>query len=293
LLVAAAGAAVIVVYRCQVTPTLLDAAGSRLLGVVRQGVGVDNLDAGLLARHGIPAYNVPDYCVDEVATHTAALALALERRVVPQHPTLAGGRFDIYAGGVPRRVNRRTLGIVGFGRIGQAVARRATGFDMEVLWYDPPIPAGAALPGRRVDDLDELLAASDFVSLHVNLSDETRHLMNAQTLRRMRPSAVLVNAARGPVIDEAALAEALDEGVLFAAGLDVFEREPEVDARLRQNARVVLAPHLGSATVDTRAAMGSVAVSNVLAAWRGERPPTLVNPAVWDAPGRRRPPAGR
>jgi glyoxylate reductase len=190
-------------------------------------------------------------------------------------------------------VHHRALGIVGYGRIGQAVARRASGFDMEVLWYDPLVPTGVALPGRRCERLEDLLGASDFVSLHVNLTADTRHLIDASRLRQMRPTAVLVNAARGPVIDEAALAEALDEGVIFAAGLDVYEREPEVNARLRANPRAVLAPHLGSATVATRLAMGNVAVSNVLAALNGERPPTLVNPAVWESPARRRPPGAR
>jgi glyoxylate reductase len=296
LLRAAAGKrALITLLTERVDDELLDAAGEQLLIVANYAVGFDNIDVAACTRRGVMASNTPDVLTETTADMTWALMLAASRRVAEGDRFLRTGQDWVWGPEMMlgQDVHHKTIGIVGFGRIGQAVARRATGFDMDVLWYDPPVPVGASLPGRRCERLDELLASSDFVSLHVNLSDETRHLMNAERLRQMRPTAVLVNAARGPVIDEAALAEALDEGVIFAAGLDVYEREPEVHPRLRANPRVVLAPHLGSATVDTRLAMGTVAVSNVLAAVRGERPPTLVNPAVWDAPGRRRPPADR
>jgi glyoxylate reductase len=292
LLRAAAGKhALVTLLTERVDDELLDAAGDQLLIVANYAVGFDNIDVDACTRHGVMASNTPEVLTDTTADMTWALLMAAARRVAEGDRFLRPGPHWVWGPEMMlgQDVHHKTLGVVGFGRIGQAVARRAAGFDMEVLWHDPLIPAGVSLPGRRCDRLEELLGASDFVSLHVNLTDETRHLMNAERLRQMRPTAVLVNAARGPVIDEAALAEALEAGVIFAAGLDVYEREPEVHPGLRANPRTVLAPHLGSATVDTRIAMGRVAISNVLAGLRGERPPTLVNPAVWDAPHRRRP----
>jgi phosphoglycerate dehydrogenase-like enzyme len=223
----ARGCAVLVVYRCPVTPELLDAAGGGLRAVVRQGVGVDNLNLPLLTARGLPGYNVADYCVDEVATHTAALALALERQVLPQHRTLTGGTFDIYAGGVPRRLNRRSLGIVGFGRIGRAVARRLGTFYGEVLVHDPYV--GPDLPegygARPVGTLAELLSRADLVTLHTPLTPETEHLVDAAALAAMRPDAFLVNAARGGLVDPVALGHALQEGRIAGAALDVFAPE--------------------------------------------------------------------
>jgi glyoxylate reductase len=296
LLRAAAGKhALLTLLTERVDDELIEAAGDQLLIVANYAVGFDNIDVPACTRHGVMASNTPDVLTETTADMTWALMLAAARRIAEGDRFLRTGEAWVWGPEMllGQDVHHKALGVVGFGRIGQAVARRASGFEMEVLWYDPLIPAGTSLPGRRCDTLDELLGSSDFVSLHVNLTDETRHLMNAERLRQMRRTAVLVNAARGPVIDEAALADALDEGVIFAAGLDVYEREPEVHPGLRANERVVLAPHLGSATVDTRLAMGMVATSNVLAALRGERPPTLVNPAVWDAPNRRRPHAAR
>jgi glyoxylate reductase len=286
--------AVITLLTERVDDDLLDAAGDQLLIAANYAVGFDNIDVDACSRQGVMASNTPEVLTETTADMTWALLMAAARRVAEGDRFLRPGPQWVWGPEMMlgQDVHHKALGVVGFGRIGQAVARRASGFDMEVLWYDPLIPAGVALPGRRCEALEDLLGASDFVSLHVNLSDETRHLVNAERLRQMRPTAVLVNAARGPVVDEAALAEALDDGVIFAAGLDVYEREPEVHPRLRANPRVVLAPHLGSATVETRIAMGRVAVSNVLAALRGERPPTLVNPDVWDAPNRRRPRRG-
>ncbi|MER6565180.1 C-terminal binding protein [Streptomyces sp. NPDC001093] len=230
----AAGIDVLVVYRTQVTEELLDAAGKGLRVVVRQGVGVDNLNAGLLARRGLPAYNVPDYCVDEVSTHTSALALALERQLVPQHRTLAGGKFDIYAGGIPHRTNGRTLGIVGFGRIGRAVARRLGAFYGQVLVYDPYVGRDLAegYGARSVDTLEELLAQSDMVTLHCPLTPETDALLDEAALSRMKPGSYLVNAARGRLVEPEGLHRALREGWIAGAGLDVFSPEnPHQDPR--------------------------------------------------------------
>jgi glyoxylate reductase len=187
-------------------------------------------------------------------------------------------------------VHHKTLGVVGFGRIGQAVARRAKGFGMKVIYHDvyrPPPDVEREL-GAEYSELDDLLAQADFVSLHTNLSPETHHLINAERLKRMKPTAVLVNTSRGPIVDEAALAEALRDGEIFAAGLDVFEKEPEVNPALLELENVVVIPHLGSATVDTRIAMGLLAADNLIAALEGKRPPTLINPAAWEGrPGAR------
>jgi phosphoglycerate dehydrogenase-like enzyme len=253
----AAACDVLVVYRTQVRPELLDAAGKSLRGVVRQGVGVDNLNPTLLAERGVPGYNVPDYCVDEVATHTSALALALERRLVRQHQTLVGGTFDIYAGGVPRRLNRRTLGIVGFGRIGRAVARRLGTFYGQVMVYDPYIGRdlaegyGAVAAGA----LDELLAESDLVTLHCPLNRETDGLLDAAALSRMRPGSYLVNAARGRLVAPEALGEALDRGTIAGAALDVFSPEnPHHDERWQavlQHPAVVVTSHRAFLSVES------------------------------------------
>ncbi|MBT2363960.1 C-terminal binding protein [Streptomyces sp. ISL-10] len=230
----AAGCDVLVVYRTQVTEELLDAAGESLRSVVRQGVGVDNLNTDLLAQRGLPAYNVPDYCVDEVSTHTSALALALERQLVPQHQTLVGGKFDIYAGGTPHRTNRRTLGIVGFGRIGRAVARRLGAFYGQVLVHDPYVGRDLAegYGARSVDTLEELLAQSDMVTLHCPLNPETDELLDESALSRMKPGSYLVNAARGRLVEPEGLHRALREGWIAGAGLDVFSPEnPHQDPR--------------------------------------------------------------
>ena len=181
-------------------------------------------------------------------------------------------------------VHHKTLGVVGFGRIGKALARRARGFAMRVLYHDvyrPPAEFEQEL-GAEYRDLEDLLRESDFVSLHTNLTPQTRHLINAERLAIMKPTAVLVNTSRGPVIDEEALAQALRQGQIFAAGLDVFEREPDVHPGLLGCENAVLIPHLGSATVQTRLAMANLAVDNLFAALEDMRPPTLLNPEVWE-----------
>ncbi|MFD3872130.1 C-terminal binding protein [Streptomyces sp. NPDC058623] len=221
------GSEILVVYRRQVTAELLDAAGPRLRGVVRQGVGIDNLNVPLLTERGLFGYHVPDYCVDEVTAHTASLALALERRLIPQHQTLKGGTFDIYAGGAPYRISRRTLGIVGFGRIGRAVAAKLGAFYGEVLVYDPHVGRDLAegYRAKAVDTLQELLSRSHAVVLHCPLDEVTERLIGADELRCMRPDAYLLNTARGKLVDPVALGTALNEGWIAGAGIDVFHPE--------------------------------------------------------------------
>jgi glyoxylate reductase len=200
--------------------------------------------------------------------------LAAARRAWEAESDLRAGRWpgwdiDQYLG---RDVHGAVLGVVGFGRIGQAVARRASGFGMEVLHHTR---RDTGLPGWR-RDLDRLLAESDIVTLHVPLTGDTRHLVDARRLRLMKRDAVLVNTSRGPVVDEEALANALEEGVTFAAGLDVYEREPEVHPRLLEAPRAVLLPHIGSASVATRTRMAQLAAENVRAVLADKRPPNRV-----------------
>jgi phosphoglycerate dehydrogenase-like enzyme len=224
------GAAALAVYRCQVTPELLDAAGPGLAVVARQGVGTDNLNADLLTERGIVGFNVPDYCVDEVAAHTLSMVLAWERGLVAQHNDLAAGRFDIYHGRVPRRLAGRTAGIIGLGRIGKAVAARLRLFYRRVVAVDPFLHADH-MAGYGVDkvELPELLSESDVVLLHCPLTPQTRGLVDADLLGRMRPDALLVNTARGGLVDARALAEALEAGTIGGAALDVFVPEDPND----------------------------------------------------------------
>jgi len=267
----------------RVDDELLDAAGSDLVVVANYAVGFDNIDVAACSRRGVLVSNTPDVLTEATADMTWALLMAAARRVAEGDRFLRSRQPWIWGPEMllGQDVHGRTLGVIGFGRIGRAVARRAAGFGMRVLYYDPVAPP-AGETGAEPLGLDELVATADFVSVHVSLSPETHHLIDAARLRQMKPTAVLVNAARGPVVDERALAEALDAGEIFAAGLDVFEHEPAVDPGLLAHPRAVIVPHLGSATVDTRLAMGMLAADNLLAALDGRRPPTLVNPEVWD-----------
>jgi len=236
--------------------------------VANMAVGTDNIDLTAAARLGIPVSNTPDVLTDATADLAFALLLAAARRLAWADRYVRGGGFVGWNPelGIGLDVTGRTLGIVGAGRIGRAVAERASGFRMEVLFHS----RSGGLP------LGELLERSDFVSLHVPLDGETRHLIGAPELARMKRSAVLVNTARGPIVDEAALVHALRTGVIAAAGLDVFEHEPALAPGLRDLPNVVLAPHVGSATVATRARMAELAARNIVAALRGEPIPNRV-----------------
>jgi len=181
-------------------------------------------------------------------------------------------------------VHHRTLGIFGMGRIGQAVARRAAGFSMRVIYHDARRAPEAVEKelGLELVSAERLLREADFVSLHVPLMPETRHLIGARELRMMKPTAILVNTSRGPVVDEPALAEALERHVIAGAGLDVYENEPRVDPLLLKLENVVLAPHIASASVDTRRKMSMMAAENAVAGMEGRRPPNLLNPELWE-----------
>jgi len=253
---------------------VLDAGAPRLKVVANVAVGYDNVDVRAAAAAGVAVCNTPGVLDETTADLAFLLILAAARLASHAEAELRSGRWkgwDInqFLG---QDVHGATLGLVGFGRIGRAVGRRADGFGMEVLHHTRH---DTGVPGWRTD-LDALLADSDIVSLHVPLGDATRHLIDDRRLRLMRPTAVLVNTARGPVVEEEALAVALEEGRLFAAGLDVYEREPEVHPRLLAAPRTVLLPHLGSASVATRTRMAQLACEGAVAVLAGERPPNLV-----------------
>jgi glyoxylate reductase len=249
--------------------------GGRLKVVANVAVGYDNIDVEAARAVGITVTNTPGVLTETTADLAFMLILAASRVCSTAEADLRSGRWTSWSilGYLGRDVFGATLGIVGYGRIGRAVARRASGFSMPVLHHARQ-PTGE--PGY-VADLDELLERADVVSLHVPLGPATRHLIDADRLRRMKPTAVLVNTARGPVVDEEALAIALEDGRLFAAGLDVFEHEPAVHPRLLAAPRTVLLPHIGSASVETRTRMARMACENVVAVLRGDPP---LNPVV-------------
>lgn len=268
----------------RVDPELLDAAGEGLQVVANYAVGYDNIDVEACSERGILVANTPDVLTESTADMAWALMLAAARRVAEGDRFVRSGQPWIWDPGMMlgHDLHHKVLGLVGYGRIGQAMARRAQGFGMQVLYARRAVqdrPAEGS-PARQVS-LEELLDTADFVSLHVPLTPETHHLIGPAELRRMKPTAILVNTARGPVVDEAALADALARGRILAAGLDVYECEPEVPAALRALENVVLVPHLGSATVDTRLAMGALAAENLLAGVQGRCPAALVNPEAW------------
>jgi len=248
---------------------------ARLLA--NHAVGYDNVDLEAAARLGIFVSNTPDVLTGATADMTMALLLAAARRLGEGERLARAGGYRGWAVDfmLGQEVHHRRLGIVGYGRIGRAVAQRARGFDMEILFTDADNAAGHG--SDRQVDLETLLRESDFVSLHVPLSEATHHLIDAERLELMRPGAILVNTSRGPVVDEAALAAALRRGALAAAALDVYEREPEIHPDLLRLENVVLAPHLGSATRETRLAMGDRVLDSVERVLRGEPPRFLVN----------------
>ena len=242
------------------------AAAPRLRAISNYAVGTDNVDLEATARRGIPVGNTPDVLTDATADLAFALMLALARRLAEGERDVRGGRWITFEPdrALGAEVTGATLGIVGFGRIGQAVARRAEGFGMEVLHSG----RSGGVP------LEELLERSDFVSLHCPLTDDTRHLIGEQALARMKPTARLINTARGPIVDPAALERALHERAIAGAALDVTEPEPlPADHPLLSAPNLLVVPHIGSATVRTRHRMTEIAVANLLAALAGEPMP--------------------
>jgi glyoxylate reductase len=276
--------AVLTLLHDRVDSEFLDAAGPQLRCVANVAVGYDNIDVAAASSRGVLVTNTPRVLTEATADLTFGLILMLTRRlgegerVIRSQTPWSWHMFYMLGTGL----QDKALGIVGLGAIGQAVARRARAFGMRITYADAQ-RADAAVEGElevAFVGLDELLATADVLCLHCPLTEDTRHLIDAERLRQMKPTAFLVNTARGPIVDEAALAEALRERRIAGAALDVYEREPEVHPGLLELDNAVLVPHLGSATLETRTAMAVLAARNAIAASSGQPPLTPVNPEV-------------
>jgi D-3-phosphoglycerate dehydrogenase len=256
--------------------------------LLRYGVGTDNVDVDAATAAGLMVGHVPAYCVEEVSTHALALLLACVRHVVRTHVRMEQGAWDVTRPVKLWRMTGRTLGIVGFGRIGQAVARKLAGWDLRILATDPFVePERAKALGVELVDLDTLCRQSDYLSVHVPLLPETRHLINARVLALMKPGAILVNTARGGVLDTQAVLAALDEGRLTAAALDVFEEEPLPAASpLRTHPRIILTDHTAWYSEESQVQLQTMAAEEVVRVCTGGLPYSLANPEVLHRLGR-------
>ncbi len=268
----------------QIDSRLIEAA-PRLRVIANYAVGYDNVDVAAATARKIPVTNTPDVLTETTADLTWALLMAVARRIPEADRFVRAGRFDGWGPTLllGTDIYGKTLGVVGMGRIGQAVAKRSVGFGMRVLYTDPrPLAQEAerVLAAERVS-LERLLRESDFVTLHVPLTKDTYHLVGAEQFRLMKPTAYLINTARGSVIDEKALVSALRSRRIAGAGLDVFEREPHIAPELLDLENVVVLPHIGSASKETRTRMAVMAAENLVAGLRGENPPNCVNPEVF------------
>ncbi len=258
---------------------VMDAA-PELIIIANCAVGFDNIDVSYAKQRGILVTNTPGVLTETTADLTWALLLAVARRI-PQADRFTrkkkykGWELDLFLG---REVRRKRLGIIGMGRIGRAVASRAQAFEMDIVYSDPHrlSPEEEKMLGASRASLDELLSVSDYVTIHTTLTPETEHLISRERLKLMKKEAVLLNVARGPVIDEEALAEALEKRQIWGAGLDVYEREPEIEEKLLSLDNVILLPHIGSATFETRKKMAMMAASNLVQGLSGQRPDNLI-----------------
>jgi len=276
----AGGDAVVSLLTERIDAELLDAAGPQLKVVANVAVGYDNINVPACSERGVVATNTPGVLIDATADIALSLILMATRRLGEGERLIRSG--EAWKWGMffllGSSLKGKTLGVVGMGGIGQATARRAKAFGMEIVYQSRSEidPAVASELGARRVDLDELLAVSDVVSLHCPYGPATHHLIGAEQLAAMKDSAYLVNTARGPIVDEAALATALRDGVIAGAGLDVYEQEPTVHPGLLDLDNVALLPHLGSATVETRTAMAMLAADNALAVLSGNQPPAPI-----------------
>lgn len=273
----------------QIDAALLEQA-PRLRGIANFAVGYNNIDVDAATQLGLPVSNTPGVLTETTADLTWALLLAVARRIPQAHNYMAGGEYRIWGPelflgedvGTGADGRARVLGIIGFGRIGQAVARRARGFDMQVIAHDPYMrDAIDASPDASWAGFDELLERSDFVTLHALLTEETWHMIGERELRLMKPTAFLINVARGEMVDEAVLVRALRERWIAGAALDVFEREPAMAEGLAACDNAVFVPHIGSATFGTRSRMATMAATNAVAHLNFQRAPNIVNPGVY------------
>jgi D-3-phosphoglycerate dehydrogenase / 2-oxoglutarate reductase len=263
------------------------AACPRLKIVSRCGVGTDSVDMAAATAAGVIATNTPGAMTEAVADYTFGLMLAIARRIPEGDALIRSGGWGEYPGVL---ISGKTLGLVGAGQIGQGVLRRALGFGMRVLAYDPPLQARGALEGATFTDLDTLLAESDFVSVHAPAMPETRNMFNAARFAQMKPSAYFINTARGALVDEEALRDALERGVIAGAATDVYQQEPlPSDHPLRNAPRCVLTPHNAFNAVEAAAEMSLLSAEAILDLMRGKRPTAVCNPAVWRGPALRVP----
>lgn len=253
--------------------------------IANYGAGFNNIDVATASANKIPVTNTPAVSTDATADLTWGLILAIARRIVEGDKTCREGRFTgwapLYHLGI--EVTGKTLGIIGLGNIGKAVAKRAKGFDIRVVYYNRTrlSPEAEQLLGVEYLPLDEVIQTADFLSLHLSYHPSLHHLIGAVQLASMKPAAFLINAARGPLIDEAALLDALRAKKIAGAALDVYEFEPKITRGLEELDNVVLCPHLGNATVETRDAMAEIAAKNIIAVLKGQKPSTCVNPQIY------------
>ena len=284
---------VLIPRETQSVPPKVVIANPNLLGIANYGVGYSNIDISSATELGTPVTNTPGVLTETTADLAWALLMATARKIPQAHGYTLSGQWkgpggksfmgqDIGPGGSDKH---KTLGIIGFGRIGQAVMRRSRGFKMKVIAYDPPLKASIKkTKGVQYRELDDLLKESDFVTLHCPLTQETAHLIGKRELRLMKPTAILINTSRGPVVEEKALVSALQKKEVAGAGLDVYEFEPKLTPGLSKLENVVLLPHIGSATNDTREQMAVVAAQNAILMSKGKKPPHIINPEVFQSP---------
>jgi D-3-phosphoglycerate dehydrogenase / 2-oxoglutarate reductase len=247
--------------------------------IARFGIGVDNVDIDMATKKGIVVTKVPDYCIDEVSDHAMALLLSIVRKIPYSNKLVQGGRWEMPAVVPIARLRGTTLGLVGFGRIPQLVAPKAQAFGINVVTYDPFVPKDVlAKANVKHVELEELLKTSDYVSLHCPLMPETKHIMNAKTFAMMKPGAYIVNTGRGPLIDEAALAVALDKGQLAGAALDVVEKEPPTDSPIMGRDNVIITPHTAFYSEEALLDLQTKAAEEVVRVLSGQAPKNPVNP---------------
>jgi len=273
--------AVLCLLTDKIDADVFEAAGPSVKIFANYAVGFDNIDLAEAKKRGVTVTNTPDVLTETVAEHTFALMLAIAHRIAEADKFMRSGK---YLGWAPMLLlgtdlARKTLGVVGLGRIGSRVVEHAArGFEMKVIYYDPKRNEEFETEFGAVykPNLDDLLSEADFVSIHVPLLPATRHLINADKLRLMKTTAYLINTSRGPIVDEKALADALGQGIIKGAAIDVFENEPKMEPALRSLDNIIVTPHIASATEETRQKMGEVAALNIIAALEGKTPPNLV-----------------
>jgi lactate dehydrogenase-like 2-hydroxyacid dehydrogenase len=276
-------AAVVALLTDTIDGEILDAAGPQLKIVANYAVGFNNFDVAAATERKVILTNTPGVLDDATATHTMALLLSVARRIAEADKFVRDGKWSgwepMFFIGLD--VDRKTLGVAGLGRIGKNVARKAKAFDMNIIYTDvQPDPAFEKELGARFVDKQTLLEESDFLTLHVPLMPETRHYIGERELKAMKKSAALINASRGPIVDEKALVKALREKEIWGAGLDVFEDEPRLEPGLTELDNLIVVPHIASATMETRINMGKIAVNNIVNVLSGRPPETCVNPEV-------------